>query len=95
MAQPLHQDVINAIAAAVTAAMTQLPAPQVTIQAPAAAPVIVHTDSTKPEKYKGEKGRELTRFLSQFEAYFITARVTDDKDKVMLALGRLSDKAAQ
>lgn len=81
----------NLIQAAVTAAIQALPAP---IPTPAPAPVMISTHE-KPGKYKGDKGRDLERFLSQCEAYWVTAAVTDDKTRVLTALGRMEDKASQ
>ncbi|KAI0094155.1 hypothetical protein BDY19DRAFT_988026, partial [Irpex rosettiformis] len=82
MAQPLHPDIVAAIGAAVAAAMQNMPVPQVIIQ-PASAPAVTlnTTDIVKPDKYKGEKGRDLERFLSQYEAYWVTASITDERQK--------------
>lgn len=83
------------IAQIVAAVMQNLPAPPAPA-APAAPPIVtVVSDLSKPDKYKGEKGRDLDRFLSQCEAYWVTAGVVDDKRRVLTALGRLSEKASQ
>ena len=49
----------------------------------------------KPDKYKGEKGRDVERFIPQCEAYWVAAGITEEKVKVMTAVGRLTEKAAQ
>lgn len=77
--------------------MQNLPAPP-TPAAPAAlvTPIVmVVSDLSKPDKYKEEKGRDLDRFLSQCEVYWVTAGVVGDKKRVLTALGRLSEKASQ
>lgn len=94
MAQGIDPALIAQIVAAV---MANLPAPP-TPAAPAApvTPIVtVVSDLSKPDKYKGEKGRDLDRFLSQCEAYWVTAGVVGDKKRVLTALGRLSEKASQ
>lgn len=48
----------------------------------------------KPEKFKGEKV-DAERFMSQCEAFWVTANIADDHRRVMTAIGRLTDKAAQ
>lgn len=65
--------------------------------APAAATLIaVHVQQfEKPEKYKGVRGRDLERFISQCEAYFVVGNVATNVQRVMTALGRLSEEAAQ
>lgn len=86
MAQPLlDQQILVAISAAVVAGLQNLPTPTVNVQ----------SDISKPGKYKGEKGRDLDRFLSQCELYWVTANVTDDHKRVVNALNRFEDKAAQ
>ena len=91
MAQPLPQDIQNLIAQAVTAAvqaaLQNVPAPQINVQAA--------TDHIKPGKYKGERGRDLDRFLSQCDAYWVTANITNDRKRVLTALGLLESSAAQ
>ncbi|KAI0084848.1 hypothetical protein BDY19DRAFT_997252, partial [Irpex rosettiformis] len=96
MAQPLHPDIVAAIGAAVAAAMQNMPISQVIVQpAPAPAVTLNITDVVKPDKYKGEKGRDLERFLSQCEAYWVTANITDERQKVLTTLGLMQEKAAQ
>ncbi|KAI0083116.1 hypothetical protein BDY19DRAFT_998837 [Irpex rosettiformis] len=96
MAQQLHPDIVAAIGAAVAAAMQNMPVPQVIVQpAPAPAVTLNTTDVVKPDKYKGEKGRDLERFLSQCEAYWVTANITDEHQKVLTTLGLMQEKAAQ
>lgn len=84
---------LAAITQAVVAAMRAMPAPNVTVTQPAVS--INSTDIVKPGKYKGEKGRDLQRFLSQCEAYWITANITVEKTRILTALGLMEDKAAQ
>ena len=76
-------DLHHMVTSAVAVAIQNVPAP-VNVQS-----------HEKPEKYKGEKGRDVERFISQCEAYWVTASITDQKTRVMTAIGRLSDKAAQ
>lgn len=78
-----------------TAALQNQPAPQITVTAPAAPQVNITSDLGKPGKCKGEKGRDLDRFLSQCELYWVTAVITDNKVRVVTALNRFEDKAAQ
>lgn len=82
----MDQNLVNALATALAQALRNTPAPTV---------VVNNNDSAKPDKYKGEKGRDLDRFISQLEAYWVTANVTADRAKVVTVLGRLTDKAAQ
>lgn len=58
------------------------------------APVINTSTAIKPAKYKGEKGLDFSRFISQSEAYWVTAGITNDQNKILTALGLMEDKAA-
>lgn len=93
MAAPISAEMIAAIAAAVSAAMQQV---QINV-APAAAPTVSlnTTDIVKPEKYKGERGRDLDRFLAQCDAYWVMASINDEKKRVLTALNLLTEKASQ
>ncbi len=77
---------IAAIVAAVQAAMQNVPPPQINVNPTA--------DSVKPGKYKGERGRDLDRFISQCDAYWVTANVIEDRKKILTALGLLEGSAA-
>ena len=90
----LTPDQLNAlIANAVQAAIAALPTP--TAPTPTPPPAITLNTHEKPGKYKGEKGRDLERFISQCDAYYALSGITTDVTKVISALGRLEDKAAQ
>lgn len=79
------------IAGAVAAAIAGINA------AAAAAPVLAITLNTheKLGKYKGEKGWDVERFISQCDAYYALSGVASDKNRVISALSRLEHKAAQ
>ena len=72
----------QALLAAISAAAQ--PAPQIAIQ----------TVHVKPDKYKAEKGVDLNCFVSQCEAYWITSSITDEKTRVLTALGLMQEKAS-
>ena len=91
--QGLTPEMLAAITQAVVTAMAAMPAPQIAITQPAVS--INSTDIVKPGKYKGEKGRDLQRFLSQCEAYWITANINNERTRILTALGLMEDKAAQ
>lgn len=63
--------------------------------APAHVASIIVSSHERPDKYKGEKGCDLDRFISQCKAYWVVTNITDEKTKVLTALGRLEDKASQ
>lgn len=75
------------IQTAVTAAISAVPPP--------VTPTVTLNTHEKPGKYKGEKGRDVERFISQCDAYYAVSGVQSDKHRVISALGRLEDKAAQ
>lgn len=60
----------------------------------ASAPIIISSHK-KLGKYEGEKGRNLDCFISQCEAYWVVANITNEKTKVLTALSRLEDKVSQ
>ena len=80
------QAFIAAIVAAVRTAMENTPPAQINVNPSA--------DSVKPGKYKGERGRDLDRFISQCDAYWVTANVIEDRKKILTALGLLEGPAA-
>ena len=49
-----------------------------------------------PEKYRGDRAQpdDLEQFISQVKAYVVARGITNEKKKVLLAIGRLTEKAS-
>lgn len=80
--QQLQTIIANSVAAAL--ANVQAPTPAITLNT-----------HEKPGKYKGDKGHNVERFISQCDAYYALSTVQSDKTRVISALGRLEEKAAE